>query len=152
MESIDGAREAISRLASQDMNFAIHAKVRVNAMLERLSTLNQSTESTLDSVFTITREVDQLVGDAVRSLQFEDIVRQLAVYSERHLDRIHGVINRIHGGLSALGGAEQRTKEEYVAALRQLQGEVEAFLSNERANDSRPVAQDSMAEGDVVLF
>lgn len=152
MHAIDGAREAIAKLASQDMNFAIQAKTRVNAMLERLTELNKSVEGTLDQVSGISGEVNTLVGDAVRSLQFEDIVRQLATYAERHLDRVHGLINRIHGGLSDLRRSETRAPRDFVLALQHMQVELDEYIATELGSDSKPVAQASMGEGDVELF
>ena len=152
MHAIDGAREAIAKLASQDMNFAIQAKTRVNAMLERLTELNKSVEGTLDQVSGISGEVNTLVGDAVRSLQFEDIVRQLATYAERHLDRVHELINRIHGGLSDLRQSETRAPQDFVRALQHMQAELDEYIATELTSDSKPVAQASMGEGDVELF
>ncbi|MCP5437671.1 MAG: hypothetical protein H6960_05865 [Chromatiaceae bacterium] len=152
MHAIDGAREAIAKLASQDMNFAIQAKSRVNAMLDRLTELNKSVEGTLDQVSGISGEVNTLVGDAVRSLQFEDIVRQLATYAERHLDRMHELISRIHGGLSDLRQSETRTPQDFVRALQSMQAELDEYIATELTSDSKPVAQASMGEGDVELF
>ena len=152
MHAIDGAREAIAKLASQDMNFAIQAKSRVNAMLDRLTELNKSVEGTLDQVSGISGEVNTLVGDAVRSLQFEDIVRQLATYAERHLDRMHELISRIHGGLSDLRQSETRTPQDFVRALQSMQAELDEYIATELTSDSKPVAQASMGAGDVELF
>ena len=150
--AIEDARGAIAQLASQDMNFAIHAKSRVNLMLEHLTRLNQSVEGNLDQVSRISAEVNGLVGDAVRSLQFEDIVRQLTVYAERHLDRIHGMVNRVQLGLSDLGGAALREPRDLVVALAGIQAGLDEFLAQEMAADSKPVGQQSMAEGEVELF
>ena len=150
--AIDDARGSIQQLASQDMNFAITAKTRVNEMLGRLSELNESVESALGSVSTISGEVNGLVGDAVRSLQFEDIVRQLAEYSERHLDRIHGMVSRMHDGLNVLRDSEHRSPSDYLAAVQHLQGELDQYVLEALAVDSKPVAQGSMEEGDVELF
>ncbi len=150
--SIDDARGSIQKLASQDMNFAITAKNRVNEMLARLSVLNESVEDALGSVSTISEEVNGLVGDAVRSLQFEDIVRQLAEYSERHLDRIHGMVSRMHGGLNELRESEHGSPSDYLAAVRHLQGELDRYVRDGLSKDSKPVAQGSMDEGDVELF
>jgi methyl-accepting chemotaxis protein len=152
MRAIEDARAAIAQLASQDMNFAIQAKSRVNAMLEQLTRLNQTVEGSLDEVSGISGEVNVLVGDAVRSLQFEDIVRQLAAYSERHLDRIHGLIKRIHAGLAELKASEQRSPRDFVGALEAMKQEIDDYLAEARASDSKPVSQGSMAEGEVELF
>jgi len=152
IKSIEGARETISKLASQDMNFAIQAKSKVNETLHEMTDLNHSVEKTLSDVAVVNSEINALTGDAVRSLQFEDIVRQLTEYSERHLDRIHGLVNRIHGGLSDLRRSEQRQPRDFILALGQLQTDLDEFIATQMADDSSPVKQESMSEGDVELF
>jgi len=152
VHAIDNARAAISELASQDMTFAIQAKTRVNSTLEQLTEVNRSVDGALDTVSTVNEEIHQMVGDAVRSLQFEDIVRQLAEYSERHLDRIHGMVNRLHGALQALHESEPGAPVEFVAVLDHLKADVDQFLTSEMVQEHKPVEQESMAEGDVELF
>jgi methyl-accepting chemotaxis protein len=152
MRAIEGARQAIAKLASQDMNFAIQAKNRVNTMLDHLTQLNQSVEGTLGSVSGISVEVNDLVGNAVRSLQFEDIVTQLANYSERHLDRIQQLVNRIQVGLEELRASEERQPRDFLVAVQHLQSEIDSFVEREFSLDSKPVDQASMGEGDVELF
>ena len=152
IHSIDGARTAIAQLASQDMNFAIHAKNRVNTMLDHLTQLNQTVEGALGSVSGISGEVNELVGNAVRSLQFEDIVTQLAKYSGRHLDRIQELVNRIHTGLGELRSSEERRPRDFLIAVQHLQNDLDSFVEQEFSLDSKPVDQASMGEGDVELF
>ena len=152
MRAIDGARETISVLASQDMNFAIQSKSRVHEMLQHLKRLNGSVEQALDEVATVNREIDSLTGDAVRSLQFEDIVRQLTAHSERHLDRVSGVVSRVHAGLVEPGHPESRSPGEFVEAVADLRGELDRFVAEEVEKARKPVEQESMTEGDVELF
>jgi len=83
----------------------------VNQMLEQLGRLNEPVDGTLGSVSVIGAEVNGLVGDAVRSLQFEDIVTQLAGYAERHLDQINGVIGRAHGGSANCSGPDSMPRK-----------------------------------------
>ncbi len=152
IDAIDGAREAISKLASQDMTFAIQAKTRVNQALENLTEVNRSVETTLDSVSVVGGEIDALVGDAVRSLQFEDIVRQLTEYSGRHLDRISVLIGRMHTGLTELRQSDVQDVNQYAAALQSVKDDLDSFMSSELEKEHNPVEQQSMAEGDVELF
>jgi methyl-accepting chemotaxis protein len=152
MTAIHDARSSVQDLASQDMNFAITAKSRVNDMLARLTELNDTVEGALGSVSTISSEVGVLVGDAVRSLQFEDIVRQLAAYSERHLDRIQGLVGCIHDGLTELRESEERSPHDFLLAVRNFQVELDDFVGDSLAADSKPVSQGSMDEGEVELF
>jgi len=152
MRAIDAAREAISKLASQDMNFAIHSKSKVNETLQHLTQMNESVGEALDTVAIVNGEIDDLTGQAVQSLQFEDIVRQLTAHSERHLDRADGLVSRLHTGLSDLRASGACTPRALVEALGHLRVELDGFIESELATERRPVEQQSMSEGDVELF
>lgn len=149
---IESARETISALASQDMNFAIHSKSKVNDMLEHISNMNVSVESALDDVSGISGEINLLVGDAVRSLQFEDIVKQLAVYSSHNLDHITGLISNLRVGMAALKESEERSTEEFIEELNNLKVSLDEFIENNTSDYKSPVDQGSMDEGEVDLF
>jgi methyl-accepting chemotaxis protein len=150
--NINRSREATSRMASQDMNFAIQAKNKINAMLERIEGFNGEVEGALVDVSRLSGEIDNLVGDAVRSLQFEDIVRQLTDYSTRNLDRIETVVTNLHQGMMSLRQSEKQGSGALVSCVQKLQAEIDDFLVEQRANEARPVEQQSMDEGEVELF
>ena len=152
IDNINSSREAISAMASQDMNFAIQSKTQVNNMLANIETMNGSIEVALDDVSRLSTEIDGLVGDAVRSLQFEDIVRQLTDYSARNLDRIQGVVGGLHAGMMAMREGESSGPVAFVGAVQQLQQTMDEYLAGERAGEVRPVEQESMDEGEVELF
>jgi len=134
------------------MSFAIQSKTQVNEMLGRIEGMNTEVESTLSDVSRISSEIDGLVGDAVRSLQFEDIVRQLTDYSGRNLDRIETIVSTLHEGMLEMRAGEQRGPTAFVAAVKDMQGRVDEFLAAEKASEGRPVEQQSMTEGEVELF
>ena len=144
IQSINSAREAIAKLASQDMNFAIQAKAHVNKRLEQLSDVNNAVGRTLDSVALASGEMDVLVGDTVRSLQFEEIVTQLASFSECHLERIHTLINRVRLGLSAPGLSGAQTPQAFVANLQDLKTELAGFLEGGMESEYETVLQESI--------
>ena len=152
INNIDGAREAISRLASQDMNFAIQSKVRVREMLDHIEDINSGVEGALEDVSRISGEIDGLVGDAVRSLQFEDIVRQLTDYSSNNLDRMQHMVGSLHSGMLALRASEQRGPQAFIAAVKDMQHQLDDYLAREQASKAKPVEQHSMDEGEVELF
>ena len=95
---INKAREIISELASQDMNFAIQSKQQVQQMLGHIEGLNGEIEKALDELNRIGTDIERLVGDAVRSLQFEDIVRQLAEHSTGNLQQLQRLMTEFCGG------------------------------------------------------
>ena len=152
MGNIEAAREAIAQLASQDMNFAIHAKARVNEMMERIKELNLSVERTLNDVSETTVRIDGMVGDAVRSLQFEDLVNQLASYSEHYLDRMQGLTTSVNQGLAAVQQAGSQRPQDFERALQELETVLDDYMASSEHERSKPVAQGSMVEGDIELF
>ena len=149
--NIDEARETVSRLASKDMSFAIHSKSRVDEMMEQIGTMNQKAEQRLGQVSGIVQHINNGVGDAVRSLQFEDIVTQLASYTERHLDHLQGIFATLEQGLGQLRQqpGDPQTCRAGVVGLRASLVRLEL---EQQEQDHKPVSQHSMSEGDVELF
>ena len=150
--TIELAQKEIGELASKDMNFAIQSKAQVDDMLIQVTELNGMIEHRLQDVSSIAVEIDQMVGDAVRSLQFEDIVRQLTDYSQQHLVRVSGMVNELHAGLGHLRQAEKNGLAAYVEQLGVLRDHVNRMASENIAELNRPVEQASMDEGEVELF
>ena len=146
------ANDEISELASKDMNFAIQSKARVDDMLMQVSALNEMVGERLQDVSVISSNIDQMVGNAVRSLQFEDIVRQLTEYTQLHLQKAASLVNELHAGLQSLRAAEKDGLRLYMQELANLKLHIDG-LANDRSHlKSKPVEQASMDEGEIELF
>ena len=152
VHEIEAAKEVIGKLASHDMSFAIQSKAQVGAMLGRIQAVNKSVESALDSVSHTVTSIDELVGSAVRSLQFEDIVGQLTGYSTHHLDRIQGLVACMYSGLQSLHEVEDLSAGRIVAELGHLKTALDANLADGDRTEMKPVAQGNMDEGEIELF
>ncbi len=150
--TIDLAQKEIEELASKDMNFAIQSKAQVDEMLVQVTELNGVIEHRLQDVSSIAVEINQMVGNAVRSLQFEDIVRQLVDYSQQHIVKGSHMVNELHAGLDNLRQAEKNGLTAYVQELGVLRDHVNSLASETDAKVNRPVEQASMDEGEVELF
>jgi len=146
------AKEEVNELASKDMNFAIESKSQVDQMLAQVGEVNETIELRLQDVSGIAGEIDMMVGDAVRSLQFEDIVNQLASYSQQHLDRAGSIVEELHKGLRNLRSAEKEGVEVYIQEVGNLREHIRLIISDSSVQQNRPVDQGSMAEGEVELF
>lgn len=146
------AKEEINELASKDMNFAIESKSQVDQMLEQVAEVNEMIELRLQDVSGIAGEIDVMVGDAVRSLQFEDIVNQLATYSQQHLDRAGSIVEELHQGLRNLRSAEKEGIDTYIQEVGNLRDHILRIIKDSSLQDSRPVDQGTMDEGEVELF
>ena len=146
------AKEEVNELASKDMNFAIESKSQVDQMLAQVAEVNETIELRLQDVSGIAGEIDMMVGDAVRSLQFEDIVNQLASYSQQHLDRAGNIVEELHKGLRNLRSAEKEGVETYIQEVGKLREHIRLIINDSSVQKNRPVDQGSMDEGEVELF
>lgn len=146
------AKDEIQDLASKDMNFAIQSKSQVDEMLVQVTELNSVIGERLQDVSSIAGTIDQMVGNAVRSLQFEDIVGQLAGYSQRHLDKASNLVEELHDGLKHLKDAEKDGLPAYLEELAKLRDHIDGLVNDNSVQSNRPVDQASMDEGEVELF
>lgn len=151
-DTIALAQTEIGQLASKDMNFAIQSKSQVDEMMTQVAGLNDVIEQRLHDVAGVNQDIELLVADAVRSLQFEDIVRQLAQYSHQHVGYASQYVNKLHQGLRSLQEAEKDGIAAYLQQLAALRSQIGEFARSDAEKINRPVEQSSMEQGDVELF
>lgn len=141
IRAIDSAREAMARLAAQDTDTAMRAKLRVSSVLERLASTSLSVAEQLDTVAVVHGEIDGLVSDAERSLPFEDIESQLNACAERHVHRIQALVQRIRRGLSSLGPVGNRGAQEFAAELNSLLAQLGAGAADRAMLAREPLGE-----------
>ena len=100
--SITDARRIVGDVASKDMNMAISAKSRVDMMLEEVGNMNSRVSENLCEVSLISDNINNNVNQAVRGLQFEDIVSQQIDSSQKYLEKLKVFSNDILGSISEL--------------------------------------------------
>lgn len=140
-ENIQVTKDIIEIMASKDMSFAIESKGRVDFMMDEVNAIDQFTSETINKVAKIADDINQRVGVAVMSLQFEDMVTQLTQSMERKFAVLEYV--------GALIPPEIIIGEQTIFALREaLEQQKERFNTVHR----QAVQQTSMDEGDIELF
>jgi methyl-accepting chemotaxis protein len=152
---VNSSRDAIVRvrdLASNDRNRSRNARDESARLLERLSGMNTAMTSGVQQIASHSSAIDASVGEAVRSLQFEDIVTQSLDTVSRHLDRLDAINNEattLQNLLHKAGAGGTVELQKALAALseriRQLRGEWQQPVH-------KPVTQQSMDSGSVELF
>jgi methyl-accepting chemotaxis protein len=125
IKAIHSARQAMARLASQDVTNAIQAKAKVSNVLEKLTAANLSLGDQLESVSVINGEINGLVGEAADALPFGDIDYQLAICAERHINPIQALVKSLRNGMTELSLVEQIAPNEFFRALSDLQSELD---------------------------
>jgi len=151
-QNITEARATVGELASKDMNFALKSKTRVDEMMVHIGNLNQKTESHITEISAITGCIDGYVGDAVRSLQFEDLVGQLTEFTSGHLQRVESMIQNIDDGIKELRLNTDDGIDAYIEGLQGVCQRVAVLDEATQAELHNPVSQENMSEGEVELF
>jgi methyl-accepting chemotaxis protein len=147
--AIAETEDYISNMASLDMNFALESKARLDNSLQLVQELNAKMSEAIVKQNIISGKVDQVVGAAVTSLQFQDIVGQLLGHSRLRLDTMQNVWLRIDD----MAMREQRGITITSAEISQISDEIsEVFSHAEKVSARKPVRQDKMESTDIELF
>ena len=148
--NINEARNTVSKLASKDMTFAIQSKSRVDDMMTQISSMNSVLSERLEKVSQMTNEVNVLVDNAVRSLQFEDIVTQLTGRGDQYLRSIEVMISSVREGIEFIEQLPGATIDDVSTRTAQVRNVIKEQIAT--VENNKPVAQESMNEGEVELF
>jgi len=146
-KTISVVRRIVGEVAAKDMTVAIGSKGRVETMLTEVADMNQQISGTLGSISGITGEIDNSVGLAVRSLQFEDIVSQVVGYVQNQAGDIESVLGQMKTAF-----AQPAPSGDYVAHLQAMRAQLGELLASQRAGRHMAADQTTMQAGEVQLF
>ena len=144
-QAIATVRETMGKMASRDMNVAISGKERVDEALKLSQEHNLYVAEQIGRLGDVSDLITADVGNAVRCLQFEDMVTQSMAAAEQHLQRLNE-LETLLGRLVDLSLAPE------MEALSAFKADLEAFAGNRIESHSKAVAQDSLDGGEVELF
>lgn len=152
MANIARAKGIVGTMASKDMSRAIESKARVDSMLVEVNSLDAFLADRLSDVSSVTEKINQNVGLAIVSMQFEDMVNQLMTFVELRLKLLVELPKQVLPDLLRLkelerhGGTQQ---DEYLARLGTC---LEDFHTRFDSLVHSSVGQQELTEGDVDLF
>lgn len=89
--TMQSTRKLVGDSASTNMSMLL-TKSSVDGMMRHLSTLESSLNGLLGQTSTLTAQIAERSNTAVRALEFEDIVRQLAEHGENDLRRLEQLL------------------------------------------------------------
>lgn len=145
--SVGGTEKAIERMASQDMNFALDSKSRVEDIMGRVENIARAREAAIRDLGSSAERVDNQVGRAVVALQFQDMTSQLLAHAEQRVQVVDGLMAGLRTLASdlphALGAG--RPPEAALAQVREA-------LRRSEITARGPVEQQDFQHGDVELF
>lgn len=153
---VNSSKNAIDRvrdLASDDRNRSRDARDESDRLLQQLAGMNTAMTNGMTNISKHGVSIDSsVVLDAVRSLQFEDIVTQSLDTVARHLDRLDAINNEasaLQELLRKSGGARDADIEH---ALQALADRIKQLHGASRQPVHKAVTQQIMDTGSVELF
>ncbi len=147
--SIVDAEKSISQMASLDMNFALESKSKMDQTLEHVNQMNKNMVKVIEDQRKIAGEVEQVVGRAVTSLQFQDMVGQLIQHTHTRISSMEAAWHRM-GDWAGEAQQGQAASLERVSQMRQEISDI--FAEAERLSERSPVRQDKLESSDIDLF
>ena len=152
--SVHQTEEAIQRMASQDMNFALESKTRVEEIVQAMEDQNRIRKIAIERLADGSTEVSAEVNRAVTALQFQDMVSQLLGHIGRRVTALVGVLDQLSSlGQTLRGDAERKDAGAAITALREETAMLAASLAEmTHIGNSNPVGQKNFGQGDIELF
>lgn len=152
--SIHATEGAINQMAAQDMTFALTSKQDVELAMTGIEAFNTRTSQVVSELNEIAEAVEARAGQAVMSLQFQDMVTQLLGHVGRRLDAANDISRDMARVAQILCTTDSGSAK--LAELDTLQSHLEGLhgkLDDVRDRvENNPVKQTGYASGDVELF
>jgi len=150
-DAVHKVRDTVSQMASRDVNRSRDAKNEVSRLLGQLQTMNDAMAVGMREVAGCNEAIDRSVGEAVRSLQFEDISTQALGSADVHLQRLTA-INREAVSLQEMLTRSGAADETVMRAIEQFSSRLREMRDQWQKPVHKPVSQVAMDSGSVELF
>lgn len=146
--TIQTTKQSIAEIASRDMSTALGSKARLDDLLQQVAGLDQTMSRSMAAISQQSETIGENVAVAVRCLQFEDIVTQVAGHTARNLAALGELLQAVRSEAASVR-ADPRGGSE---ALARLGERIEAFQRENESRTAKPAFQETMAAGEVELF
>ena len=149
---VNQVRNIVSETASKDMEHANSSQEKMNVMLAELDEMNEGIASKLGNFSGMISGIESSVSDAMRSLQFEDIVRQLVDQVGSHLENLNQFSSEINAFLEENRLNPTVDEEEYKQRVDIFRQKIHQKRQEIEESRMKRVSLDSMDEGEIELF
>jgi len=150
--TVDQVRHIVSETATKDMEHAVSSQDKVGHMLGDLEEMNDGISSKLGDVSGMISEIELSVSNAVRSLQFEDIVRQLVEQVMSHLGNLNDFTSEISEFITASQINPAQSEDEHKQRIEEFRARIHQKRQEIQDGRMSRVNTESMEEGEIELF
>ncbi len=148
-KNITLAQSMIEKMASKDMNVAIKSKDNIDKMMKDIAQMNHVIATKVEQLSGLADHIDRSVANAIRGLQFEDMVTQLAEYLIKKTGHFSALSDEINIGLGLFKSA---STDAWIDGLEQGHARLKDMQKQWDKKENKAVSQTSMDEGDIELF
>ncbi len=148
-KNINLAQDMIESMASKDMNVAISSKANIETMMEGIAKMNEGMATKIADVSNMNDQIGVSVGDAIRGLQFEDMVRQMLDFLIASTENFEALSNDMRESLDA---SQEKGISDWANDLEQGRIRLNELKQQWSVKEKKAVAQSSMDEGEIELF
>ncbi len=145
----------VGKMASQDLNLTLNSKDKVSNLMNEMAEINQKVEQGISRISGVTESIGVKVGDAVRSLQFEDITDQIFCHM---LERLGFLVelSRVTENIKEIVFNDTAEINESHELLHKEVGKLNGILSKistvTTKTQSTVNQQQNMSKGEISLF
>lgn len=145
-DALVDAEQAINKLAASDMTYVMDSKQHVQTMMADLRALNDTMAQNAVELKEINNKVEQNVGVAVSTLQFQDMSSQLIAHAQMRIAALQEVASQMGAGADSL------SRDMYLQQIAAYRDSLNQHVMGLDAKKTNPVAQDNFDTGDIELF
>lgn len=150
-DAVSRVRNTVVGMASRDMSESLVAKKRVNQLLVSITEMNEFFDKKIMEIGGVGEQVNASVGEAVRLLQFEDIVTQSLGMAQKNSLRLKEANTELEATAVTLAESKDG-KDSTLQALQQLANRIKDKRQSLNDTQHRVVSAESLDSGDVELF
>lgn len=116
--AIDLVNDTVNEMASRDMSSSIDSQEEIKKALVRIEGMDKTFTGTMKDVADITQQIESVIGNTIRVLQFEDITNQVLSEAAERSMRVSNMTGEIHSAISECKQAGRITSVEYINEIR----------------------------------
>ncbi len=139
----------VGKMASRDMDLTLRSKDRITELMDEINQVNAEVTEEMRHVSSISGRITENVATAVRSLQFEDMTKQLLDHMEQRIECLKEIMVVARG---VCDGMDRGIAADPEACLQALQDTIKQSRIEKQQAGQGPVQQQNMECGDVELF
>jgi methyl-accepting chemotaxis protein len=143
--TIESLRSGVEEMASADMSQTFETQSKINEMTGKMGLISRNMEESIVELTAMSDEMDIAVGNAVRSLQFEDMTSQALASISTNIEQFDALSQELHDV-----GNSQSSIFEKVDKINAVCQTVRKHTTS--IGEHRTVSQETMDEGEIELF